>query len=470
MHTQSFPSLTTVALALSTTFFLAACGGSTSGNGVEAEASANGEYTTERNTVDGIETVRTVSGSRWGGDGRLVEELSIGEEIGDDAYLFGQITAAWATEDRIYVVDSQVPTVRAFDHDGNYLFDIGSPGQGPGEYGQPLGIAVADDGRIMVTDLQGGRLNVFDTDGSPLDDWSLGSPQAAMGLEMTYDGQLFTRMIEMPDRNQMTSGAFEIRMGMQAVGPDGLEGDPVFPPPNDYEQPTTTIEMGGNRMQMAILPFTPGYEWVLTPGGDMVVGVGNEYRFEIHAPDGRVTVVEKYWDPVPVDPGELHFRTEMAATNFRAMSPDFRIPESEVPDHKPAFTRFRADRSRRVWVIRQGPSRLDADCTEMGGGGGGGGVSIMMTVGGSGGGGGGPQVRVGSGGFGRPETEYDGECWANTYMFDVFELASGEFLGTVPAPEAGFTVPLFVDGDTVLAAVTDGMGITRLKKYRLVTG
>ena len=55
-------------------------------------------------------------------------------------------------------------------------------------------------------------------------------------------------------------------------------------------------------------------------------------------------------------------------------------------------------------------------------------------------------------------------------MFDVFDLPTGEFLGTVPAPEAGFTSPLFVQGDTVLAAVTDAMGITRLKKCRLVTG
>ncbi len=78
-------------------------------------------------------------------------------------------------------------------------------------------------------------------------------------------------------------------------------------------------------------------------------------------------------------------------------------------------------------------------------------------------------VRISAGGMGGDE-EYDGECWANTYMFDVFELASGEFLGTVPAHEAGFNIPLFVAGDTILAAETDGMGTTRLKKYRLITG
>ena len=478
MHTARILGTTRCALSLTTILALVACGGVADGNGAMAEAPANGEYVVERADADGIDTVRTVAGSRWGGDGRLVEELSIGEEIGDDPYLFGQISAAWATEDRIYVVDSQVPAIRAYDHQGNYLFDVGGVGQGPGEYGQPMSLAVDSEGRVIVTDLQTARLNIFDADGAPLEDWSLGSSQAAMGLEMTYDGELFTRMIEMPDMTQIRSagGPVEIRMGMQSVGPDGPSGDPVFPPESDYEPPTTSVEVGGTRMQMAALPFTARQQWVFTPGGDIVVGVGNDYRFEIRRPDGRVTAIEKYWDPVPVDPDELDFRAEMASANLRRMAPDFTIPESDIPDSKPAFTRFRADRSRRVWVVRQGPSRIDPDCTETGGaGGGGGGTAIMLTQsvgGGGGGGGGGMDVRVGDASSfrGGDEDEYEGDCWANTWSFDLFDLASGEFLGTVPAPETGFTIPMFVEGDTVLATVTDGMGVTRLKKYRLIAG
>ena len=76
-------------------------------------------------------------------------------------------------------------------------------------------------------------------------------------------------------------------------------------------------------------------------------------------------------------------------------------------------------------------------------------------------------VRAGSGRDSHPDG-YTGECWANTYSFDVFELATAEFLGTVPAPESSFAAPLFVEGDTVLARVTDEMGTVRLTKYRLV--
>jgi hypothetical protein len=65
-----------------------------------------------------------------------------------------------------------------------------------------------------------------------------------------------------------------------------------------------------------------------------------------------------------------------------------------------------------------------------------------------------------------PETDLD--CWRNTYTFDVFDIATGEFLGSVPAPEPGFTQIRFADGDTVLASVTDELGTVRLKKYRLL--
>ncbi len=441
--------------------FLSACGGGSGTEGEPADAGSGDEYVVERNTFDGIETVRTVSGSRWGGEGRLVEELAIGEEAGDEAYLFGSISAAWATADRIYVVDSQVPAVRAFDHQGSFLFDIGRAGQGPGEYGSPIGIGVRPNGDILVSDLQGARMNVFDAEGQPIDDWSLGSPQAALGLQITYDGEIYTRMLEMPD--EMTTGAFRnLREGMRPVSPGGEMGEPVFPPEIEFEPPTVEIELGGNSMSMSILPFTPSYQWGFAPGGEMIAGVGNEYRFEIHAPTDRQIVVEKTWDPVAVDPGERGFRAELAASRFRQMAPDFVIPESDVPPTKPAFTRLLPDRSQRIWVVRQGPSVPDPTCAE---GSAGEGVAIMI-----GAGGGTNVVRGGSvvGGMGGLEEEDEQECWANTHVFDVFDIGTGEFLGTVPAPEAGFTRPLFAMNDTVVAAVADELGTVRLKKYRLV--
>jgi hypothetical protein len=67
-----------------------------------------GTITTEGN----VTTVVNESGSVWGGDAELVEEASIGVELGDDAYMLGYVSSLLVTDDRIFVGDMQVPVVR----------------------------------------------------------------------------------------------------------------------------------------------------------------------------------------------------------------------------------------------------------------------------------------------------------------------------------------------------------------------
>ena len=142
------------------------------------------------------------------------------------------------------------------------------------------------------------------------------------------------------------------------------------------------------------------------------------------------------------------------------MAPDFQMRSADVPTGKPAFDSFHPDRSGRVWVIREGSGRRDPECTDVTQGAG---VSFSISTTGE------TDVSAGGSGDSRPDG-YAGECWASTHVFDVFELATGEFLGMVAAPEPSFGSPLYVEGDTVLARVTDAMGTVRLKKYRLEIG
>jgi len=100
----------------------------------ESAPDADGTWIGTITTEGDVTTVVNESGSVWGGPASLVEEASIGVESGPDEYLFGQIGGVWADEDRIYIADYQVPAVRVYDTSGRYLFDIGSRGQGPGEY------------------------------------------------------------------------------------------------------------------------------------------------------------------------------------------------------------------------------------------------------------------------------------------------------------------------------------------------
>lgn len=419
---------------------IAGCGGAGETGGGES-ASASNEYVVERSFENGVEAVRTVSGSRWGAHATLVEELSIGEEIGGEAYLFGSVTGAWATDDRIYVIDAQVPAVRAFDTNGQHLFDIGGPGQGPGEYGQPAAIAVTGDGRIMVADPFGARINIYDAAGALVEDWPLRSPKSALGLVLSYDGEIYTQSWSIDEE----------RMGIQAVGPDGLTGEIQFPPPIAYEPPTVSV---GKGLAIAV-PFAPAYSWVFAPGGEMVAGVGNDYRFEIHRPDGAAMRVERSWAPVPVEAEEAAFRAAIASSAMRVTSPDLGMSSADVLQNKPAFSNFYADRAGRVWVLRQGPGRPDPACIDAASP-----PLLMATPAGT-------SVEVAgkfssfAGGAG------EDECWADTFTFDLFDIVTGDFLGAIDAPDYGFRIPLFADADTVLAAVMDEAGTVRLKRYRL---
>ena len=232
---------------------------------------------------------------------------------------------------------------------------------------------------------------------------------------------------------------------------DSLTGEILFPPLIAYEPPTVSVGKG-----LAIaLPFAPAYSWVFAPGGEMVAGVGSEYRFEIRRPDGAALRVERSWTPVPVEADEAEFRAGIASNAMRMMSPGLGMSSADVLPDKPAFSGFYADRAGRVWVLRQGPGRPDPACIDAASP-----PLLMATPAGT-------SVEVAgkfssfAGGAG------EDECWADTFTFDLFDIVTGDFLGTVNAPEHGFRTPLFADADTVLAAVADEVDTVRLKSYRL---
>ena len=117
-----------IVLALVALFLISSCAQQ---EAVESDDSTwVGTITTEGN----VTTVTTESGSVWAGTAQLVEEASIGVEVGQDAYMFGEVRDFAATDGRIYVLDLQVPALRVYDWNGGWLRDFGRRGQGPGEF------------------------------------------------------------------------------------------------------------------------------------------------------------------------------------------------------------------------------------------------------------------------------------------------------------------------------------------------
>ncbi len=91
---------------------------------------------------------------------------SIGVELGDSNYVFGQpATADFTPAGDIAVLDMQLFEVRIYDGEGEFLRSFGRQGSGPGEFQMASMLDVAPDGRIVVCDAMGQKLVYFGPDG-----------------------------------------------------------------------------------------------------------------------------------------------------------------------------------------------------------------------------------------------------------------------------------------------------------------
>ena len=72
----------------------------------------------------------------------------------------------------LYVSDGYGNTmIHQFSADGKLKRSWGEPGDGPGQFSTPHGIAVLDDGRVLAGDRENNRIQIFDPDGEYLTEW-----------------------------------------------------------------------------------------------------------------------------------------------------------------------------------------------------------------------------------------------------------------------------------------------------------
>jgi hypothetical protein len=398
--------------------------------GIAADADGNwrGTITTEGN----ITTVVNESGSVWGGKARLAEEASIGVESGPDEYIFGSVSAVHGTDQHIYVIDPQVNLVRRYDHDGIYIDTIGGIGQGPGEYLNPTAVAVAPDGRILVLDGQTGRTQVFAADGTVIESW-LTPGVACCGWPFGFDAK---GVAWFPTRKRNLD-TFELDNGVRAYGPDGPLGDNI---PLDATEPDPPmLSVGGRRM--LTVPFTSQtLAWTPAGGPSLLVGDMDEYRFQLQRDGKTIVEVEKYWEPIPIDPDHAEWERRMTVARGRRHDSDWDWNGAEMPGHYPAFGMIVSTSGSGFWVVRfEQPERL-SDCVE----------DPLAAEGG---------IRA----------TMSNPCWRYMLTFDVFG-EDGRFLGEVDTPRnlLPSSLMLHVVGDRVIGVEMDDLGTVLVKRYRLV--
>lgn len=399
-----------------------------------APAEDDGEWRGTVETDGAVTTVDNAAGSVWDGDGTLRLQASIGVAEGEDPYIFGRIGAVTATEERIIVADEQVPVVRVYDFDGNYLHDLGRAGQGPGEYGLPRGLGTDARHRVFIRDDARYAIHVYELDGTHLETWDTQHHVSSLTpMTVTPDGRAIIYAV------RSTDGGSERRAGLRMFGPAGPIGSLKEPPTFEFERvmvsAVTRTAGGGSRRGYRSAPHFPDVHWAFTPSEHMIAGLATDYRFEIRRPDGTRTVVEKYRDPVPVGDRERAELRESLTAWARQIQSDWSWDLPSIPEHKPPFIDILAGRSGEVWVVRPLESQRLPDCREH--------VDDLGIA------------------------SYE-RCWRQDLVLDVFE-PGGRFLGSVDAPpDWSRHVAPHIDGDTFVAAVEDEAGIQYVRRYELV--
>ncbi len=421
MKIRALPRL----LALfSAVILVAACGAADDGS------DSGSRWAAAVDTVADTVIVRTVSGQVWESDRRLVSELSIGVLDGDAEYQFGQVRA-FAVDDGglMYVYDAHVPVLRLYSRDGTWLRDIGREGEGPGEYKRPdSGLAILPDGNVAIRDPGNGRIAIYSAEGEYGGYHRIaGSCHTSRPMVADTSGAIITFII-----TNLGASVFEWERGHARYHADGTV-DTLSMPDLGYEEAMVSAQRE-NSSSTSNVPFTAEQVTAVSPYGYYIVGISEDFTFDLRRPGG-VLRIQKAYDPVPVDPAEASAERERMTDNFKQNYPGWKWNGPSIPDVKPAYEQFYPAEDERIWVRVPARSERYMDTAEQ-----------------------------------KAEEERLGHA-VNPYrepvVFEVFE-STGEYLGRVETPEGFSTYPRPVfRGDTVWAVVRDEYDVQRLNRFQL---
>lgn len=142
-------------------------------------------------------------------DGELMLELGTAREMGDDSSHFNLPTDVAVLPGGDFYVSDGYGNARVVKYSpvGEFEFQWGNKGSGPGEFDLPHGISVDNEGRVYVADRSNRRVQVFDAAGEYLSEWKseqLGRPYGVAigpaGTAFVVDGG--DQPQHPPDRSQ----------------------------------------------------------------------------------------------------------------------------------------------------------------------------------------------------------------------------------------------------------------------------
>jgi hypothetical protein len=267
---------------------------------------------------------------------------SIGMELGDSNYVFGQIAgAAYSPDGSIAVLDLKQSAALFYSPDGSFLRRIGRQGSGPGEFLMPSGIAFNPDSSMDVSDAMARRINFFDASGAYTGCLEGFFPTAPVTIAALDSAVIVGMKPEFEQTDEGMSTGFSLARWEGAT------------------EPTVTYFS-----QMA--PFDPANlmasygESIFTFAASQATGrvfrapmTSEGYTIECYEPDGTLYLtIEKPYTPIPKSQAEIDEERTMVEERMTASGAPPEMVNWEPKPDKEAIAGLFVDGQDRLWVRR----------------------------------------------------------------------------------------------------------------------
>ena len=206
----------------------------------------------------------------------LVEDQVFGSEYEEEeSALFHATSVCVDDEGQVYVLDYKMYCVKKFGPGGELLRTFSRKGEGPGELGRAYRMAITPQGRLVVFDADNHRFTVFDRSGDYVD--ARAFQGWVTGLHVLPDGSLILRYSIMTEDWMKRGSLYRV----SRLAPD-LVAETVID--SAFIQESEIVQATGTSMTTVGKPFIGQFHVAVSPAGNILTALGDEYRVKILTP------------------------------------------------------------------------------------------------------------------------------------------------------------------------------------------
>jgi len=328
------------------------------------------------------EVIELTGEDRWL-EADFQELYRIGTLTGEDWEQFGDVhDVAFDGAGRLHVMDTQSDRVLVVGTDGRLVRELGGKGEGPGEFGNAIAMAVMADGRVVVVDMARHGYQVFGPTGDFKHTVGMdGNPSITtvgffralpgadaiirvptLGRRVSFTGDAFSGPIVLPSSHAIVRSSLA---GAEAQADTIAE---AWLPPTGLEEMSEIEQRNFAPIPTIRLPvFSPALHLGMLPDGLVAFSDSSAYTVKIVEPDrGIVRILTRPFQPEPMSNRVIRAEKDrrlkrVEASSLMGVPPDVvrrSIEDQEYADEIPVVRGLGTTWNGEIWVQRYGDDPL----------------------------------------------------------------------------------------------------------------